>query len=430
MLAGWWILSSIFPGFPSPAPVVHKALHAVKLLSDEVYLWAGEEKLRDAADRVHDEAEEEIHLDTVRSDTERLSVERRKRLPILRITEDSALRTELRHLSSLPPVGGKLLNILVIGIDSRLSVRDARADALHLFTVNPDSGIVEIMSIPRDTYTDLGYPDTTHFNIIANAKTPNNQLLMRKVSELTKRGQIKYYIEVGFSQAMGILEILGYSDPVSTLQFLRTRRTLAGGDLQRAHNQAVFLRQNLIDKFSLFTGATGDVIISAGLKFVTTNLTRDFCLGLVYSLTQKNFPHHRQDAVRLRMLPIYNIRLRDMIADSLTIYATLDRVQRSLGETETHKRDVTLFLRNVNRRAMADSARPGRVAHRLRRLVEQRAWLQIQDKDTRVGVRDTMTTLLDQALRKLGHMDEADRVVASREAEDLLMRNHIESEER
>lgn len=418
----WAFLASVIPGIPGPASALRAGLRLAKGATDEVYFLAQEGTLEKAAESVRDAAVEQDGDDTARTDAERLPKERRDRLPMRAVVEDSAVQAQLENISHLPPIRGRVINILIIGIDSRLSARSARADAIHLVTINPDSAVVEFMSIPRDTYVDLGYPDTTRFNIIANAKLPGNNQLMRKVSELAKRGPVQYYMEVGFSQAMGILEILGYREPVKTLQFLRTRRTLAGGDIQRAHNQAVFMRQNLIDKFSLLTGGTGDLILSAGLNFVTTNLTREFCLGLIYNLEKRGFPNHRADAVRLRMLPKYNIRLKQMVADSTTVHTTLDRVRRIHGEGDDPNIDVTAYLRRVNQHAMKDSTRPGQVIHRLRRLNEQHAWLQIQDQRIRIGIRDTLTGLLESALRKVGKTDEAEDVRRAREAEDVLLR--------
>ncbi len=423
-IAGWGLLASMLPGLPGPGAGLRAVLRVAKGATDRVYFWATEESLEKAAETVRNAAVEDRSQDTMKSDLDRLSAERRALLPMRPILEDSVLQQQLSNISDLPPVRGRLINVLIIGIDSRLSARDARADALHLVTINPDSAVIEFMSIPRDTYVDLGYPDTTSFNIIANAKLPGNGNLMRKVSELAKRGPVNYYVEVGFSQAMGILEILGYKEPVKTLQFLRTRRTLPGGDIQRAHNQAVFMRQNLIDKFPLLTGGTGDLIISSGLNFLTTNMTRDFCLGLIYSLEKKGFPHHRPDAVRLRMLSGSNIRLKQMMADSATVNATIERVQRVHGGDDPNI-DVTSYLRRVYLRAMQDSSRPGQIVHRLRRLNEQHAWLQIQDQNARLGVRDTLTGLLEFALQKLGKTDEADRVRKAREAEDLLIRRQL-----
>ena len=425
-LVAWWFISSSVSGIPGPGDAMRSGLRAVKSVTDDMYFWAEEDHLVQAAQRVRREAVERPAPDSMVSDADRLTAERRARLPLRPISGDSALHAQLQSISRKPPIGGRLINVLIIGIDSRLSARDARADALHLVTVNPDSAVVEIMSIPRDTYADLGFPDTTTFNIIANAKTSDNQRLMRKVAEIAKRGPVKYYIEVGFSQAMGIMEILGYRDPVRTLQFLRTRRTLPGGDIQRAHNQALFMRQNLMDKFPLLTGASGDLIVTAGLNFLTTNLTKDFCLGLAYSLKTNGFPKHRPDAVRLRMPPGNNIRLKEMVADSATIASTLARVERRVGGNgDDDMPDVASYLRRVYTRAMKDSTRPGRMVNRLRRLNEQHAWLQIQDHAARHGIRDTLTSLLEYAYRKLGQEANADAVRNARLSEELLIRQGV-----
>ncbi|MCB2204770.1 LCP family protein [bacterium] len=424
VITAWWFVSSTIHSIPGPGDVLRETLYLAKDVTDGMYQWAEEEHLEEVADRVRSAAVEQPRSDTLVSDAERLTDERRARLPVRPIEGDSALHAQLQRLSRRPPVGGRLINILIIGIDSRLSARDARADALHLVSINPDSAVVEIMSIPRDTYSDLGYPDTTTFNIIANAKTTDNQRLLRKVAKIAQRGPVNYFVEVGFSQAMGIMEILGYRDPVSTLQFLRTRRTLPGGDIQRAHNQALFMRQNLIGKFPLLTGATGDMIITAGLNFLTTNLTKDFCLGLVYNLKKRGFPQHREDAVRLRMPPGNNIRLKEMVADSSTIHNTLARVERRLGSNGDSP-NVAAYLRRVYTRAMRDSTHPGKIVYRLRRLNEQHAWLQIQDEQSRIGIRDTLTSLLEFAYRKLGQTANADAVRSAREAEDLLIQRGV-----
>jgi hypothetical protein len=425
-LAAWWFLSSTMHSIPGPGSVFRAGLHVVKNVTDNLYFWVEEDRLENAAQQVRSEAVQRPDADTMLSDAERLTEERRARLPMREITSDSALHAQLQSISRRPPIGGRLINVLIIGIDSRLSARDARADALHLVTVNPDSAVVEIMSIPRDTYSDLGYPDTTTFNIIANAKTSGNERLMRKVADIAKRGPIKYYIEVGFSQAMGIMEILGYRDPVRTLQFLRTRRTLPGGDIQRAHNQALFMRQNLIDKFPLLTGATGDMIVTAGLSFLTTNMSKDFCLGLVYSLKSRGFPGHREDVVRLRMPPGNNLRLKEMVADSATIHNTLARVERRLGnDGDDGTPDVASYLRRVNTRAMKESSSPGKIVHRLRRLNEQHAWLQVRDHRARLGIRDTLTSLLAFAYEKLGQPENAEAVRATRRAEELLIQQGV-----
>ncbi len=416
----WIGLSLIVPGMPSPLIAARALFGGFKVVSDDVYGWAKDETLARAAEGVRSEAvETQPPADAPVAVA--VSDERRSKMPIVRPDEDSVVRAQLKSISSAPPIRGRVINIVLFGIDSRMGVRNSRADAIHLFTINPDSAVVEIMSIPRDTYVDLGYPDTTRFNIIANARARGYEGFMNKVSEISGRGPVKYYVEVGFSQAMGVLEMLGYHDPVSTLKFLRTRKTMAAGDIQRSHNQAVFLRQNLMSKFSLFTGATGDVLLSAGLHFVTSNMTKDFAQGLIYALQQKNFPQHRSDAVRLRMPSMYKFRLKDMTADSATVARTMALIDRNVDEEDNHIPDVTAYLRKQHRLALADSARPGKVIHRLSRLNEQRAWVQIQDKLVRKEVRDAITQSLERAYRKVGKETEADRVLNARRSEDLLL---------
>jgi anionic cell wall polymer biosynthesis LytR-Cps2A-Psr (LCP) family protein len=421
----WWLLALAIPGMPSPLYAAKEGLGFVKDISDDVYFLFNKERLQKAGDKISAETSEGDY-DTVRSDVDRLSNDRRAKLPALSLHEDSALRATMQTISNAPMIGGKVINILLMGIDSRLGARDARADAIHLFTINPDSGVIDIMSVPRDTYCDLGYPDTTTFNIITNARALGYPGFMRRVEELCKRGPIKYYAEVGFSQALGVLEVLGYKDPVSTLKFLRARKTLPAGDIQRSHNQAVFLRQNLIDKFSLLTGATGDLLLTAGLNFVTTNLTKEMLQGLFYRLAQKGFPRHRSDAVRVRMLPMYKIRLKEMTADSLTIHQTLKRSRDILGD-DGPTVNVAQYLRNVNRKALADSSRSREVINKLSRLVEQHAWIQVQNQKERAGIRDTMLFCLGRAYRKAGNAAGADRLEALRKSEDTLLQNKAKS---
>jgi anionic cell wall polymer biosynthesis LytR-Cps2A-Psr (LCP) family protein len=417
----WWGGSALLPAVPSPWQAARSGLGLLKRGSDELYVRVFRKDLEKAQQQVLAAAEDVDARGGTDGAEDTMSAERRRRLPSVPIAEDSALRAQMKDLSSRPMIGGRVINIVLIGLDSRLNTHGGRADAVHLFTINPDSAVVDIMAIPRGTYVDLGYPDTTTFNIIANAYALGHQGFLKRIAELTKRGPVKYYAEVGFSQAMGILEMLGYKDPVGTLRFLRNRKGMATGDIQRSYNQASFLRQSLIGKFSLLTGATGDVLLSAGLRFLETNLTKEFCQGLVYALSQKSFPRHRSDAVRVRMLPMYRFRLKEMTADSATVARASQREEHYVGDDAVSV-NVPNYLRKQLRQAAADSARPGKVVSRLWRLADQHAWLQIQDKSTRTGIRDSVVMLLSRAYRRMGNKTAAEEVEASRLAEEQLLR--------
>ncbi len=414
----WWFISLMMPFIPSPFAVVKGILYATKKVTDSIYFAAKGSALKESAQKVRDSsAEQSNDIDSVLIKVKK----HHSRAFIEAEREDSLLRTELKTISSVPFVKGKTVNILIIGSDARLGASALHADAIHLFTISPDSGIIEITSVPRDTYCDLGYPDTTTFNHITNARAVGINGFLKRVEEICHRGSVRYYIEVGFSQVMGILELLGYKDPVQTLKFLRSRKTLRGGDIQRSHNQALFMRHSIIDKFDLLTGASGEIILTAGLQLVSTNLTKDFCLGLLYNLKERGFPKQRSDGVRLRTLPIYKIRLAEMLPDSVTIHSTLQKADQILSEEigEVHV-NVTSFLRKKLRKAIADSSHPSRVISDLHRYYSQKAWMQIQNRNERIGLRDSLLYCLGNAYKKLGKNIEVQQIIDSRNAEDLL----------
>ncbi len=414
----WWGIAAIIPGMPGPGIAGRLLVLGVKSATDFVYFAFHTGDLEQAAEMVRRNAEEVSLLDSGTTDLP--SAERMQRMPFVSTRDDSAAIAAMKHWTTAPPIRGRVINVLVMGIDSRLGARDARADAIHLFTINPDSGVVDIMSIPRDTYCDLGYPDSSTFNIIANARHLGYEGFMKKVEQLTRRGPVRYYAEVGFSQAMGMIELLGYKEPKKTLQFLRARKALAAGDIQRTYNQAVFMRDNLMTKFPWLTGGSGDLLLRAGLNFLTTNMTREFCAGLIYSLQQKDFPFHRDDAVRVRLLPQYQYRLKVMSADSATIDATLRQQEYVLGGPEEAPADLAKRLWTIIGQARADSARPGRVVSRLERLAEQHIWMQVDPRHGRKAIRDEILRMLDQAYRRLEKWDRVKVVQDIRESEKVL----------
>ncbi len=414
----WWLISLMIPVIPSPAGALVALLKGSRQVVDGIYYTARGGSLKESADKVAREAVEQ----PVTPDSEMAMLKRKHPEAVRRAErEDSLLRTELKSLSTVPFVRGKTINIVVTGSDARLGTSTIHADAIHLFTVNPDSGIVEITSIPRDTYCDLGYPDTTSFNHITNARALGMPGFMKRVEEIVNRGAIKYYVEVGFSQVMGILELLGYKDPAQTLKFLRARKTLRGGDIQRSHNQAVFMRQSIISKFDLLTGTSGEVLLTAGLQFVNTNLTKDFCQGLIYKLKEAGFPGQRHDAIRLRMPSMYKMRLAEMMPDSVTVTQTLATADRILeGELGGERVNVAQMLRKKVRKAIADSTHPRSVVNSLERLYQQKAWLQIGNRSERHGLRDSLLYCLSHAYQRMGNMEKMKEVIDSRSAEDLL----------
>ena len=126
---------------------------------------------------------------------------------------------------TFPKPSGAVVNIMVTGTDSRLGDNVNHADANHLVRFFTDSGYVEIISIPRDTYADAGFDDTTGFNKLTNVRANKGRTAyLQAVSEITGVQPIHHYVEFGFSQAIGLLELMGYkNNATGTLRVLRAR---------------------------------------------------------------------------------------------------------------------------------------------------------------------------------------------------------------
>jgi hypothetical protein len=416
------MIAWIIPAFPSPLGVLKDVFLVGKSLSDELYFSLNRGSLEEAAQKAGREATE-ITADR-QAQFDSATFFHGANIPAQHQREvDSAFKSVMGNISKMPPVTGRVINVALIGLDSRLGETGARGDAIHLFSISLDSGIVEIMSVPRETPCDLGAPDTSRLNIITYARQRGTDFFLKKLEPLCKRGPIRYYAEVGFSQAMGIIELLGYSDPQRTLRFLRSRKTFGLGDWQRSHNQSVFLRENLVKKFGLLTGSTGDVILTAGLQFVNTNMPKDFLQGIIYALQKRNFPNNRFDAVRVRMVPCLKFKLEDVLPDSANLARVADKSDRLIGENKAPGQNVEHRLVAMIKQARSDTTRPGQVVRRLKVVVDQHAWMQVMNKPARWAIRDEMTGLLERAYRRLGKQAEADRVVALKKAEDALRQN-------
>ncbi|WIW71424.1 MULTISPECIES: LCP family protein [Anaerosinus] len=120
-------------------------------------------------------------------------------------------------------------NILLIGVDDG-DIDNAgmakRADALMMMSINHETGSLEIVSIPRDTYVNI--PGRNTLGRIAQAYSyGETQLTVRTVEELLKI-PINHYIVVDWDTFVGVIDTLGgidlyvendmyYEDPYANL---------------------------------------------------------------------------------------------------------------------------------------------------------------------------------------------------------------------
>ncbi len=165
------------------------------------------------------------------------------------------------------------INVLVVGVDKD----GVRSDVNMLFSVDPQTKSVNLLSIPRDTRVKIG--SSTHVKLNACiGKENGEELLMEKVTELTGL-EIDHFCIVNFESLHNVIDILGgvefdvpmdmdYDDPAQDLHIhlkkgkqvlngedaeglLRFRSGYASADLGRINTQQAFLKEMVNQKLQL-----------------------------------------------------------------------------------------------------------------------------------------------------------------------------------
>lgn len=315
----------------------------------------------------------------------------------------------IQRAGELPPE----VNILLVGLDNRVGSNDNHADAIHLITVRTkDSVGVTITSIPRGTEVK-GYGIDPEFSFMANVRALKGRVaLMKAVRRLARKKKIDYYVEVTFSQVMGVLELLGYKDPATALQYLRHRKSYILGDVQRSYNQGKFIRSQMIRRADLLTGAKGDLLIRMGLGMVDTDLDVETVQAFVYLLRNRKVLDSTH--VLLEMRPKINMARLDQseTPDPDQIAGIVSRLVRRTGNDidDLGRYNPYPRIKSVVSRAAASGQSPKAVISILEPIFAQKAWLQVQERPLRRELRDSVEDLLIRAYTALKKHDKANEV--------------------
>lgn len=327
----------------------------------------------------------------------------------------------------MPRFEGRCINVSVCGVDSRLNDNVQHADANHVLRFWIDQGVVEIVDIPRDTHADAGFPDTTNLNNLANlrANKGRNEYL-RKVASIVGIPKIDYYCELGFSQAQGLLELLGHKESKTTLRVLRSRQAFDAGDYQRTYNQGVFMSKMLLRHFDKTTGWLRDPLLRAGLLLVESNIPLDTMKMIVDRLKENGFPENKQAYVHI--MPKFNYKLLAYdLSDESVVEQVNQRIDSRLKKLGIETKDSSSILyQNKLQQLVATAAtdtakRPRNAINLLRRPYVQRAWLQVHNSEQRKQLAQSICTILIAAYNKTGKKDEAMNVLSFYEQQKELI---------
>lgn len=329
---------------------------------------------------------------------------------------------------------GRRINICVTGVDSRMGDRFVHADANHVLSILVDKGEIEITSIPRDTYADAGQPDTTNQNILAVLRPARGRkAYLRRVAQIAELDSIHFYMEFGFSQAIGIIEWLGYENSKQTLQVLRSRKVLGGGDWQRTYNQGKFMKQAILKSFNNYGGLFGDLVLMGGLSLVETNLNTGTVNAILKKLKANDFG--QSEDITLRIRPEFNYEFKNFDFNDRTVMSQLQsKVEgystKKNGVTDPKNSVDTLVISKLDRaiRVATKSDSTGRnteTINSLKTIFQQKAWMQITNKKTRHRYRERVKDLLVSAYTKKKEPENAEKIVKIVEQESNLFLNNL-----
>lgn len=302
---------------------------------------------------------------------------------------------------------GRKVTIVVTGLDSRIGRNIKHADANHILNLWLDAGIVEIISVPRGSKADAGFGDTTDLDYLANVRShKGRKSYHRAISKIARIRKIDYYIEFGFSQAIGLLELLGFEEnAVQTLRTLRSRKAFGAGDHHRAYNQGQFIRQMFLSTFPKLDDFSADILFRAGLYLVETNLDIATCKWLRNELIKSGFPAS-PEASFVRTRPSYKHKYihYDFTSGKSwdSLYNRVSKTAEKLGINEK-KNDSeaaqNLALKKLDR--IINSANKYLAKNNYKRTIriletpfKQKAWFQLSDKNLRLKYRNEICEML------------------------------------
>ena len=243
------------------------------------------------------------------------------------ITQDVGNRTEEEAQEIIE--NAKPINILLLGIDNGAYGRpteDGRSDTMLLLTSNPSEKKAQLLSIPRDTYTEIVgmnyYDKINHAYAYGQAKMAINSV------EKLFDTNIDFYMEINMSGLMEFVDAVGgievtspltftyegrsfvegkteLLDGESALRFARMRYDDPEGDYGRQKRQRIVIEQ-LVKKMMSFNSITNfEKIMNA----VSKNVKTDIPIGRIMALKNTygpSFDHLEQAFIEERSLLLTN----------------------------------------------------------------------------------------------------------------------------
>lgn len=214
----------------------------------------------------------------------------------LQVLKDKDSEVEAKNVDT-----GNSFNVYISGSDSYTGLYDvSRSDVNIIMTVNPKTKKILLTTIPRDSYVYMpgyGNDKLTHsgiYGIQTSIDTLENLL----------ETEINYYAKVNFTSVIDIVDTLGgitvqnpnnfstisgeyfsegdiYLNGNQTLAFVRERKNLPDGDLDRGRNHMRVMNAIIKKLISFETIANYNNVLDSLINSINTNIPSDKITELI-----------------------------------------------------------------------------------------------------------------------------------------------------
>ena len=274
-----------------------------------------------------------------------------------------------------------VIHVLLLGLDARKGWDSPHCDAIHMFTLHTRDWTIDITSVPRGTYAPLPpghqYEPTDYY--ISNACGFGG--LEYGIDQIEKIIGVKadYYVTVGFSQVYGILRTFELPTTQS-LQWLRHRQSYAIGDPQRSHNQAIFMKDLVLQQGYRLEQPTATTLMFILYNMLDTNMDFGTARALLKGYLASDIVHRPED-IRLSMKPFFPVEDYhfDFENPDPQIEALLARIRPYLSKEDLSDRELEDYQKEI----LAFLEEELESKEGIEGIMNKELWLQIEDNELR-----------------------------------------------
>jgi hypothetical protein len=238
---------------------------------------------------------------------------------------------------------------------------------------------VQITTIPRGTYSYIPKALEATEYYLANACSYEGLEYGIEQIEKVAGMQADFIVTVNFSQTLGIFRLLDLPT-TETLQWLRHRQSYQIGEPQRAHNQAVFMKDMLIEHLGSFDSTFTIPMQYLLYSFVDTDMDFVTAQTILQGYINANLDE-RPDDIVLVMRPYYETV--DYHYDPAAIEAQIESWVEFLRPYLSSDDLSELSLEEIQTSIVSYMQSAVESGESVEHIVDGQLWLQIEDDQVR-----------------------------------------------